>query len=197
MSNPEDFLSNAKSYGTTPPYHKVEIVRNEIIYVPDREEYPVYWEQKAREEAEQSKLRCSYKRGLSYVIDYMIARRIFLNLEEFSILSGYLSSGNVSRIEEEFFELDRSELLVLTTYHNLTPFVFGQLAKAYPIKTREPFIYEDLYRIYAASSDKESRLLVLEKYGNKEKQIIIPWMTYMKFLKEKEFDIPQYTVPEY
>lgn len=198
MENLEDFLSNAKSYGTTPPYHKVEIVRNEIIYVPDREEYPVYWEQKDKEELEKCKLKCSYKYGRSRVMDCMKDRGTFLSLEGFSIIMGYPCEETISKIEEEFFEISRSELLVLTAYENITPFVCNQLTKTHPFKTPIPYAEGTLYHISQVTSlNENARFLCLEEYGSSIKRLIVPWMDYLKFLKESDFDIPQYTIPGY
>lgn len=193
----KDFQGNIKNFGVTPPFHKVEVVRGEILYIPDRENYPVYWELKDKEAIEACKLKCSCKPNTSLVIDCMRDRRIFFNLEEFSILKNYPEEESLKIIEEEYFELSRTELLVLTPYENITPFVHYQLIKGYSNKDKLINTHDKACCVMGWRSNRGDLLLVLVDFLSKKSSVIISWQDYVAFLKERGFDIPQYTVPEY
>lgn len=194
--NSQDFPGNAKSFGVTPPFHRVAVVRGEILYIPDRDNYPAYWELKDKEALEACKLKCSCKPNTSLVIDHMRNKKLFFNLEEFAILKNYPEEVSIKVIEEEYFELSRTELLVLTSYENITPFVYYQLAKEYSNKDKLNYTNDKFCCVIGCRSDKGRKLLLLRNYLNNQTSIIISWQDYVAFLKEREFDVPQYTVPE-
>lgn len=78
------------------------------------------------------------------------------------------------------------------------PFILNQYEREYD-KVADPSILNRSGIIGGklAQSQKGKFLLTLSNILEHERIHITPWQDYVEFLHRREFDIPQYAVPEY